>query len=863
MNAEAFRERVRSYLRTGGYTQEELAEAIHLNAKVLSRKFNRNSKAYLTHREVRAIILALADWHLIATHEEVLNLLALAEIDPAILRESDWQTPLLSDLPHASTRQPARRPQHNLPASFTRLIGRDWAVGRLQQLLASEEIHLVTLVGPGGSGKTLLALHVARELVTLFADGVWFAPLAGVSDPALLPLSILQALRITSLPDLEPLQSLLTYLREKRLLLILDNFEHLGAAKTVVDALLRGAPQLKVLLTSRVVQRLYGEREFRVPPLDIPDLSMKLGTEQLTQFGAVQLFLERVQAAAPDFTLTDENAAIVAQICARVDGLPLALELAAARVRLLPPALLLERLTQASLPVLTRGAKNLPGRQQTLSNTIKWSYDLLSPGEQRWFCRLGIFFGVWSLETVTAMIQELTTGEEEELDALDLLEQLVDNSLLAHLPVVQNRLPVAQDQVRFTMLSTLREYALEKLREQGEYEQLRDWHARYYLRKAEKATLDLRGPQQIRSLELLRANYDNFRAALEWLLQKARDGSPVRAFSSYAQQEVAQGDGRAIASQSALEAEQTASELCLRLAAALRSCWEWQGLLIEARYWLNMALEIPVEENAGPPVLAARASALSEFARLVFLHNEKEQALELIETSLAIWRQLDDPPGLAMALMHRGWVAHGMGEYEVAKQAYQEGMELLSPDKDTWLYAQLLEQMGAAAGFTSDYALSDACYDRCRELAERIGDKSAVADAWKDQGGILILQSQWAKALTYLLRSIRISQEMGHKQYLATALELVSFAIGLREEPDPETASLYSAQIKGASFSMMERIGLKTWVNTDPFITLVQQHIRSRVDDQRWEAAWQAGYALTLEEALELVYRLEKELNQQ
>lgn len=849
MNAEAFRECVRSYLRAGGYTQEELAEAVHLNPKVLSRKMNRSARAYLTRREIRDMLVTLADWHLIATQEEVLKLLALAGVDSAVLRDEDWQNPLLTELPYASSEQSTQKPRHNLPASLTRLIGRDWAVERLQQLLASQEVHLVTLVGPGGSGKTLLALHVATRLKGLFADGVWSVPLDGISDPALVPLTIMQVLNIAFTPGVAALQSLLMYLRDKQLLLVLDNFEHLSEAKTVIGTMLSAAPQLKLLITSRVVQRLYGEREFRVPPLDIPDLTVKLSTEQLMQFGAIQLFLERMQAVAPDFTLTDENAALIAQICARVDGLPLALELAAARVKLLPPALLLERLESASLSVLTRGARDLPSRQQTLRNTIKWSYDLLSSDEQRWFRRLGIFSGGWSLEAITTMLQELAESEEETPDALDLLEELVDNSLIA-------RLPPQQKQVRFTMLSTLREYALHKLTEYGEYERVRDWHACYFLRKAKKAELDLRGPQQTRCLALLIASRDNFRSAQEWLLQKAREGLPIYSCSAVACRASASQESRTATSSGVLERGRSATELSLRLAAALRPCWEWQGFLIEGRYWLNAALQIPIEEDVEPAVLAARASVLSEAARLVFLQNEKEQALVLIEESLALWRRLDDPHGHAMALLHRGWVAHGMGEYELAKQTYQQGLALLSPEKDTWLYAQLLEQMGAAAGFLSEFELSDDCYDRCRKLSEQIGDRSAVADAWKDQGGILLLRAEWDRALAYLLKSIHICQEIDHRQYLATALGLVTFAIGLREQPDPQTASLHSAQVRGATDSLMEKIGLTPWTRTNPLTQAADQLIRSRVDEQSWEAAWRAGYTLTLEEAIALVYQL-------
>lgn len=851
MNIEAFRDYVQRYLRTGGYKQEELAKAIGLHSKVLSRKLNGNANAQLTLREVRAIVMALADWHVLTSREELLALLAVAEIDPGILRQVEWQRPLLTELPHASPRPPtsdraAPFPRHNLPASLTQLIGRDWAVERLRHHLASQETRLVTLVGAGGSGKTLLALHVAKEMLDAFAQGVWLIPLASINDPDLVPLSIIQVLNIKSTPDLKPTQSLIAYLRNKELLLVLDNFEHLSEARAVVDMMLATAPQVKVLITSRAVQRLYGEREFRVPPLDIPDPNVPLHTRQLTQYGAVQLFLERAQAVAPDFALTDENAATVAQICVRVDGLPLALELAAARIKILPPESLLERLAQASLPILTRGAKNLPSRQQTLSNTIKWSYDLLSPNEQKWFCRLAIFPGSWALESIQAMMRELPAGAEAIVpDPLDLLEQLVDNSLLI-------RLPDEQKQARFTMLNTLREYALEQLAGQDEYEHLRDWHACYYLREAEKAVLDLRGPQQLRCLALLRVNNENFRAALEWSLQKARNGLSIRTSLPASAQF---GEAKNLSDRQG-SSSRTALEFCLRLAAALRPCWEWQGNLIEARYWLNAVLRVPLEDKAEQAVLVARAYALSEAARLIFLQNEKDRALELVEESLALWRRLDDRRGLAMALLHRGWVAHGMDEYEAAKACYQQGIELISPGEDAWLYVQLLVQLAAAAGFTSDYELADACYERSRELSAQIGDKSAIADAWKDQGGILLLQSKWAEALDCLLKSIQICQEIGHKQYLATGLGLVSFAVGLREEPDPQTASLYSARMKGAADALMERIGLTPWTRTSPFIQAVRQLIRSRVDEQDWETAWQAGYSLTLDEAIELACRL-------
>ncbi len=535
MNFEAFNHSVQEYLRRSGYFQKELADELSLHPKVLSRKLHGSGNAYLTHLEVREIITTLARWHAITTQDEALHLLEMAQLEPGIFSSEEWQTPPLATLtkkqaqPISSTgfSPSGYTLQHNLPTPTTRLIGREWAVTLLSQLLGRDDVRLVTLIGAGGSGKTRLALHVAGERVDTFAQGVWFVPLAGVSDPAQVPISIIQALNMKSSPSLSPLQSLITYLRNKQLLLVLDNFEQIDEAATTVSELLAAVPGLKVLVTSRSVLRLYGEHKFSVPPLDLPGPAIALKATQLSHYGAIQLFVERAQAVQPDFAFTDENAAAIAQICARVDGLPLALELAAARVRVLPPVVLLERLSQARLPMLTGGARKLPNRHQTLRNTITWSYDLLSSAEQAWFRRLGVFTGGWSLQAAEAMMQAVAADQQDtpvSRSPVDILEQLVDNSLLV-------RLPSADGQARFSMLETLREYALERLAAEGEFERLRDWHACYYLKKAEAAELGLKGPQQLEWLARLTADRDNFSAALEWSLQRARDHMRISAFS--------------------------------------------------------------------------------------------------------------------------------------------------------------------------------------------------------------------------------------------------------------------------------------------------------------------------------------------
>jgi len=868
INAGDFSDGVQAYLRASGYSQKELANELGLHPKVLSRKLNSNGDAHLTHLEVRRIITTLTRWCVITTQDEALHLLELAQVGSGIFSTDEWQTSPLNTLarktaqttPSSDSSLHNYTPRHNLPAPTTRLIGREWAVTRLQQLLGRDEVRLVTLVGPGGSGKTRLALHVASEMVGAFGQGVWFVALAGVSDPDLVPMSVLQALHIMPTPGLPPLQSLVTYLRNKQLLLVLDNFEQVGAATTAIDEMLAAAPGLKVLVTSRVVLHLYGEHEFGVPPLDVPDTSIALKATELLRYEAVQLFVERAQAVLPNFALTDENGAAIAQICARVDGLPLALELAAARVKMFPPAQLLARLSQARLPMLTRGARNLPDRQQTLRKTISWSYDLLSKAEQAWLARLGVFTGGWSLEAAEVMMQVVVDQEYTPVSnhAVERLERLVDNSLLVRLPAVDG-------QARFTMLETLREYTLERLTAQGEIELLRDWHACYYLRVAEAGERGLRGPQQLAWLANLTADCDNFRAALEWSLQRARESMRISAFSFSGQESLA--GSRKVAGSSTLSSKGDPSagllavELCLRLASALRHYWEWQGNMPEARHWLEAALEMPLGGEVGETLLAARAKALSEASRLMCLHNDQTRAVALAEESLALGRQLNDPIRLAGTLLHRGWAAIAMGEYETAKDVFRQGLQYLSTMDDPWLRGQLLFHLAAATGFTWNFEEMRSLYTQGRKLFEQLGDKSSAADLLKDQGAMSMLEGNCTLAIDCLLESVKTCYELDHRQHMTTGICWMSIAFGMSGKPDPVSASIHSAQLEGVTHSLEETIGLNPWTKTSPLVQMVRQQIRSQVDEQSWEGALAAGRALTIEQAIDLASRLREGLH--
>ncbi|HAH01194.1 MAG TPA: hypothetical protein DCL75_20630 [Ktedonobacter sp.] len=869
ISAEAFSSDLHKHLRAIGYFQKDLADKLGLHPKVLSRKLHGHGNAHLTEHDVRSIIIALAQWQVITTLDEVLHLLELAQLNSTSFTTQEWQTPPLSQLisrnstHHSHTDYPSSRTrQHNLPAPLTRLVGRKEAVKQLRQLLGQNEVRLVTMVGAGGSGKTRLALQVAYDMADEFAQGVWFVDLTVMRDSTLVTQSIMQELHIKPTPASPALQSLIRYLQNKQLLLLLDNFEQVAEAATIVGELLTAAPGLKVLVTSRTVLHLYGESKFNVPPLDFPDSSIALDTAKLEQYGAVQLFAERARAVLPGFTLTAENATSTAQICARVDGLPLALELAAARVKILPPAQLLALLSRARLSVLTKGARNLPGRQQTLRKTITWSYNLLSPAEQVWFARLGVFKGGWSLEAAEEMMQAVEADQRESQDdlpvsnsTLDLLELLVDNSLLV-------RMSETAGQARFTLLETLREYALERLSAREELERLQDWHACYYLRMAEEAEIGLRGAQQLMWRTKLVAEQDNFRAALEWSLQRARavtraiisdPGHFNREPTTESRAAARTGGTASLLARSTdrdLGTGLRAVEVSLRLAAALRPHWEWQGHLVEGRSWLDAVLAVPLAAEAGRPVLAARAKALGEAARLVCLQNEQSTAVALAEASIALWRQLDDPDGLATALLYRGWPAHAMNDHQLAKSMYEQGFQLLSPTSDTWLRAQLLFYLGDAAGFTYEFAQMRSFYTQSRELFEQIGDKSALADVLKDQGGMAVLEGNYTEAIANLLKSIELSQELGYKQFIATAVGLLGFAVGLRGEPDPISASLQAAQLWGAKDGLMDNIGSSSWLRNSPIVQEVIRQIQTRVDEASWQAAWLTGQLLTEEQAV-------------
>src|SRR5829696_9145885 len=374
---------------------------------------------------------------------------------------------------------------NNLPVQPTPLVGREREVSEVAERVRSEEVRLLTLIGPGGTGKTRLGLQAAADLLEEFSDGVFFVALATITEPELVASTIARALGVKESAEQSLMESLKNYLRDRRLLLVLDNFEQVLRGAPLVGELMGACPKLKVLATSRISLRLYGEQEYLVPPLALPDPRVMLPLEVLTHYEAVKLFGQRVRAVKSDFEVTTENAPAVAEICARLDGLPLAIELAAARVKVLTPQKMLDRLSDR-LKLLTGGARDLPERQRTLRATMEWSHALLEEGERALFARLSVFAGGRTLEAIEAVCNADGTLP---IDVLDGVESLVDKSLLREEEGVGG-------EPRFVMLETVHEYTREKLEESGEAEELRRRHAQYFLALAEEAEPDLKGPRQ-------------------------------------------------------------------------------------------------------------------------------------------------------------------------------------------------------------------------------------------------------------------------------------------------------------------------------------------------------------------------------
>ena len=620
------------------------------------------------------------------------------------------------------------KPAGNLPASLSSFIGREREIREVRNLISTHR--LVTLTGAGGSGKSRLALKVARELVNEFEQGVWLVELASIFDPNFVLQSTLSTFNIREQSGQSLMDTLVVYLSGRRVLLVIDNCEHLIlACAQLVETLLQKCPELKILTTSREVLGMTGEAAWAVPPLSLPvpqpwidptSAQNALGPYEASE--SVQLFVARAVENSPEFQLTAENGAWVAEICRHLDGMPLAIELAAARVRSLSIQQIAQRLDDR-FHLLTSGSRTAPPRQQTLAATLDWSYALLSPPEQKVLQRLSVFAGGATLEAAEIVCSDEAVGS---VQVMDTLSHLVDKSL-----VTADR--PQRGEARYRLLETIRQYALEKSTEANQLDASRNRHLHYFIQWAEKAEPHLEEAEQLRWLELYEAEHDNLRTALEWCRTDR---------------------GRAKAG--------------LRLAAACGRFWRLRGYISEGRTRLTAALSAESVHERD----ITRARALTFNANQVYLQSDYPAMRPLVEEALSIWRELgqEGKAGAAYTLDLLGELATEEGDYVSAPAFFQEALEIYQAINHTRGIGQIHMQLGWAAMRTGDLEPAQRHLEEFLVLAQSVEDQTHIAFAYSGLGEVAVRQGQYERATFLLEQALAFNREKGDKWGIGTLL---------------------------------------------------------------------------------------------
>jgi len=721
--------------------------------------------------------------------------------------------------------------RHNLPAQLTPFIGREAQLTEIKDMLLHPGVRLVTLIGPGGTGKTRLSLQAAQEVLDEFPYGVFFIPLADDTDSDQLISRIAQQLAVKEGGRLL-LENLKDFLREKSLLLVLDNFEQLVSSATVVSDLLADAPQLKVLVSSRIALTLQGEHEFPVPPLELPaDPALTPGA--LADNEAVQLFVERAQSVQPNFTLTHDNASTVVEICRRLDGLPLALELAAPRLKLLSPQAILARLDDR-LKLLTGGSRDLPARHQTLRSALEWSYDLLHEDEKRLYERLGVFVGGFSLEAAEAVC-----NAEGNLDILDGIGVLVNNSLL-------RQVNTPDGEPRFTMLETIRSYALERLSESQELETVQAQHARYFadiiINLAGFELYSAKAPYWLNWLE--REN-DNVRATLSWSLS-----SPQRL------------------------------EMAAGLVFSLAWFWYRRGYFIEGEMWAEQLLAFSeLNKNS-----LLRGMALATGGLMALWRGKQQVALARMQEGLEIVQRLEDEFIVPVVLMgngvafinmgrdsdarpffeqarrgfedinhpyfhvittiHLGNVELGLGSPEQAHALHEEALAKARAVDDNWLISFALNNLGEVARTQGQFDLARRYYEECQALLSDAADRGDSARFTHNLGYIAQHEGEYALAENQFRESLAMFRQLGNRRGIAECLA------GLAGLQARQGHAEWAAVALGAAEVLLMTTGGAWWPADRIEVERTQEIIRSKVDEPELTAALEKGRAMTQEQVL-------------
>jgi predicted ATPase/class 3 adenylate cyclase len=735
--------------------------------------------------------------------------------------------------------------RHNLPVQRTSLLGRAPEIELGRRLLHASGARIVTVTGPGGVGKTRLALHLAESLLPGFADGVWLVDLASIVEPALVPFAIARALGLQEQGGRPLAESVVEYLRPLSLLLLLDNFEHVLGAAPFVATLLAACPNVRVLVTSREPLHLYGEHELPVPPLALPRPDDRADASALSEHAATALFVQRARAVKPDLVLTAATAASISRSCIQLDGLPLAIELAAARVKQLSPPAILERLERAggraSLSLLVAGPRDAPSRQQTLRNTIAWSYALLTDDDRMLFRRLAIFVGGFSLAAVRDVVADPRLSDDDwELDLLDLLGSLADKSLL-------RRTDDVAGEPRWRLLETIRRFGLERLREEDDVALVQRRHVEHYVALAEAAEGKLRGQEQAAWLDRLEAEHANMRAAMAWSVGESRD-----------------------------------PECASRLASALALFWFMHGHLSEGSRWLDQAL---AADASVPPVIRAKArveaGALARFqsrprraaelleagvglyrelgnlrgvARglsqwgfaLQQVNSADERAPALLEESAEIYRLLGDRAGLALALFNIGAAAVRRHNLDLAQQGLDEALALYRALGDNSLVARVLGHLGKVACARGAYDQATRLCDEAVALSRHTGNYPAMTYALSVLGDVAHALGQDDRATELYIESLEGRRARGHLTGLPECLQGLACAAAARHAPD------WAPRLLGAAEAMIESAGTGMSLAGLDRLARDVAALKERQEVAAFDAAWTAGRAMTIDQAFEL-----------